>query len=68
MTDLRTSEATTGTGDRSRPRAALPTLHALRALPPLPALCATRVTGWGIAHYAFLPVLDARITAGAGAG
>lgn len=44
MTDLHTHEAATGTGDRSRPRAALP------------ALCATQITSWGIVYYAF-PVL-----------
>ncbi|MFD3838084.1 MFS transporter [Streptomyces sp. NPDC058642] len=53
MTDLRTSEAATGTGDRSRPRAALP------------ALCASQITSWGIVYYAF-PVLNARITADTG--
>ncbi|MEU5364037.1 MFS transporter [Streptomyces sp. NPDC005925] len=41
--------ATAGTGDRSRPRAALP------------ALCLTQVTGWGIVYYAF-PVLNPQIT------
>ncbi|MGP4046871.1 MFS transporter [Streptomyces sp. 2A115] len=50
MTDLHTSEAVTGTGDRSRPRAALP------------ALCATQITSWGIVYYAF-PVLNPQITA-----
>ncbi|GCB52280.1 integral membrane transport protein [Streptomyces sp. NL15-2K] len=45
--------AATGTGDRSRPRAALP------------ALCATQITSWGIVYYAF-PVLNARITADTG--
>ncbi|MET9668013.1 MFS transporter [Streptomyces sp. NPDC006475] len=44
MTELHTSEAATGTGDRSRPRAVLP------------ALCATQITSWGIVYYAF-PVL-----------
>lgn len=53
MTDLHTSQAATGTGDRSRPRAALP------------ALCATQITSWGIVYYAF-PVLNARITADTG--
>ncbi|MER6184261.1 MFS transporter [Streptomyces sp. NPDC001652] len=53
MTDLHTSEAATGTGDRSRPRAALP------------ALCASQITSWGIVYYAF-PVLNARITADTG--
>ena len=53
MTDLRTSEAATGTGDRSRPRAALP------------ALCATQITSWGIVYYAF-PVLNPQITADTG--
>ncbi|MGW7451860.1 MFS transporter [Streptomyces sp. NPDC054787] len=46
-------EAATGTGVRSRPRAALP------------ALCATQITGWGVAYYAF-PVLAPRITADTG--
>ncbi|MET9676337.1 MFS transporter [Streptomyces sp. NPDC006482] len=55
MTDLgtRTDGATTGTGVRSRPRAALP------------ALCATQITSWGIVYYAF-PVLNPQITAGTG--
>ncbi|WP_340374924.1 MFS transporter [Streptomyces sp. SS7] len=53
MTNPHTSEAVTGTGDRSRPRAALP------------ALCATQITSWGIVYYAF-PVLDPEITAAAG--
>uniref|UniRef100_UPI004040093F hypothetical protein n=1 Tax=Streptomyces sp. TG1A-60 TaxID=3129111 RepID=UPI004040093F len=53
MTDLNTSEAVTGAGDRSRPRAALP------------ALCATQVTSWGIVYYAF-PVLNSQITAATG--
>ncbi|MDQ1049250.1 MFS transporter [Streptomyces sp. V4I2] len=53
MTDLHGSAVATGTGDRSRPRAALP------------ALCATQITGWGIVYYAF-PVLNARITADTG--
>ncbi|WP_407661042.1 MFS transporter [Kitasatospora purpeofusca] len=43
----------TGSGDRSRPRAALP------------ALCATQITGWGILYYAF-PVLLPHITADTG--
>ncbi|MEW2135708.1 MFS transporter [Streptomyces sp. NPDC005409] len=46
-------EAATGTGVRSRPRAALP------------ALCATQITGWGVVYYAF-PVLAPRITAATG--
>ncbi|MFE4786411.1 MFS transporter [Streptomyces sp. NPDC056756] len=45
--------AATGTGVRSRPRAALP------------ALCATQITSWGIIYYAF-PVLNSRITADTG--
>lgn len=49
MTNLQTSGAATGAGDRSRPRAALP------------ALCVTQITSWGIVYYAF-PVLDTRIT------
>ncbi|WP_406484864.1 MFS transporter [Streptomyces sp. NBC_01563] len=51
MTDLGTSMcgAATGTGDRSRPRAALP------------ALCATQIVSWGIVYYAF-PVLNPQIT------
>ncbi|MET9715283.1 MFS transporter [Streptomyces rochei] len=53
MTHLHTSEAVTGTGDRSRPRAALP------------ALCVTQITSWGIVYYAF-PVLNPRITADTG--
>ncbi|MEU5318684.1 MFS transporter [Streptomyces sp. NPDC021056] len=53
MTGLHTSEAATGTGDRSRPRAALP------------ALCASQITSWGIVYYAF-PVLNVRITADTG--
>jgi hypothetical protein len=53
MADLHTSEAVTGTGDRSRPRAALP------------ALCATQITSWGIVYYAF-PVLNPQITAATG--
>ncbi|MCQ8835291.1 MFS transporter [Streptomyces samsunensis] len=43
----------TGTGDRSRPRTALP------------ALCATQITSWGIVYYAF-PVLNPQITAATG--
>ncbi|MGW7786667.1 MFS transporter, partial [Streptomyces tricolor] len=43
----------TGTGDRSRPRAALP------------ALCATQIVSWGIVYYAF-PVLNPQITAATG--
>ncbi|EKX65082.1 MFS transporter [Streptomyces ipomoeae] len=53
MTDLGTGGAATGTGDRSRPRAALP------------ALCVTQITSWGIVYYAF-PVLGARITTDTG--
>lgn len=53
MTTTRLNGATTGTGDRSRPRAALP------------ALCVTRITGRGILSYAF-PVLVPRITADTG--
>lgn len=53
MTDLRTRGAATGAGGRSRPRAALP------------ALCAARITGWGIVYYAF-PVLNPQITADSG--
>ncbi|OPG10145.1 MFS transporter [Streptomyces sp. GKU 895] len=53
MTHLQTSEAATGTGDRSRPRAALP------------ALCVTQITSWGIVYYAF-PVLNPQITASTG--
>ncbi|MDT0481897.1 MULTISPECIES: MFS transporter [Streptomyces] len=53
MTDLRAGEAVTGTGDRSRPRAALP------------ALCVTQITGWGVVYYAF-PVLNPQITAATG--
>ncbi|MEU1198726.1 MFS transporter [Streptomyces sp. NPDC005813] len=53
MTNLHTGEAATGSGDRSRPRAALP------------ALCATQITCWGILYYAF-PVLNPRITADTG--
>ena len=53
MPQAPTRVAPTGTGDRSRPRAALP------------ALCATQITSWGIVYYAF-PVLNARITADTG--
>ncbi|MEV7205345.1 MULTISPECIES: MFS transporter [unclassified Streptomyces] len=54
MTDLSTRDgAATGTGDRSRPRAALP------------ALCATQIVSWGIVYYAF-PVLNPQITAATG--
>ncbi|MEU0722852.1 MFS transporter [Streptomyces sp. NPDC006140] len=53
MTNVHTSEAMTGTGDRSRPRAALP------------ALCATQITSWGIVYYAF-PVLNPQTTADTG--
>lgn len=53
MTNTRASEAVTGTGDRSRPRAALP------------ALCATQITSWGIVYCAF-PVLNPQITAATG--
>ncbi|MFF4755504.1 MFS transporter [Streptomyces sp. NPDC002514] len=55
MTSLNTSArgAATGSGDRSRPRAALP------------ALCLTQITSWGIVYYAF-PVLNPQITAATG--
>ncbi|MFE0450892.1 MFS transporter [Streptomyces sp. NPDC058914] len=55
MTDVhpRTDGAATGSGDRSRPRAALP------------ALCATQITSWGIVYYAF-PVLNPEITSKTG--
>ncbi|MEV6753167.1 MFS transporter [Streptomyces sp. NPDC051214] len=55
MTSLNTPQrgAATGTGDRSRPRAALP------------ALCATQITSWGVVYYAF-PVLNPQITAATG--
>ncbi|MFF5573005.1 MFS transporter [Streptomyces luteogriseus] len=55
MTDLGTPArgAATGTGDRSRPRAALP------------ALCVTQIVSWGIVYYAF-PVLNPQITAATG--
>ncbi|MFI8829048.1 MFS transporter [Streptomyces sp. NPDC053431] len=51
MTDLDAPArgAATGSGDRARPRAALP------------ALCLTQITGWGIVYYAF-PVLNPEIT------
>ncbi|MFJ6650584.1 MFS transporter [Streptomyces sp. NPDC091290] len=51
MTDLHTRDggAATGSGDRSRPRAALP------------ALCLTQIVSWGIVYYAF-PVLNPQIT------
>lgn len=52
-TNLQISGAATGTGDRSRPRAALP------------ALCLTQITSWGIVYYAF-PVLNPQITAQTG--
>ncbi|MEU9734821.1 MFS transporter [Streptomyces sp. NPDC048002] len=49
MTDLGTRDGNaTGTGDRSRPRAALP------------ALCATQIVSWGTVYYAF-PVLNPQI-------
>ncbi|MFJ6079871.1 MFS transporter [Streptomyces sp. NPDC092369] len=53
MTHAHSSEAVTGTGDRSRPRAALP------------ALCATQITSWGVVYYAF-PVLNPQITTATG--
>ncbi|MET7713193.1 MFS transporter [Streptomyces sp. NPDC005407] len=53
MPSLDVSKAVTGTGDRSRPRAALP------------ALCATQITSWGIVYYAF-PVLLSHLTADTG--
>lgn len=43
----------TGTGDRSRPHAALP------------ALCATQIVSWGIVYYAF-PVFSPQVTAATG--
>ncbi|MFD9342324.1 MFS transporter [Streptomyces sp. NPDC060049] len=55
MTELHSSGAATGTGDRSRPRAVLP------------ALCLTQITSWGILYYAF-PVLNPAITADTGWG
>ncbi len=48
-----TRGAATGTGDRSRPRAAPP------------ALCPTQIVSWGIVHHAF-PVLNPRTTAATG--
>ncbi|WP_282793095.1 MFS transporter [Streptomyces sp. CC224B] len=55
MTELGTTArgAATGTGDRSRPPAALP------------ALCAIQIVSWGILYYAF-PVLNPQITAATG--
>ncbi|MEU9418340.1 MFS transporter [Streptomyces sp. NPDC048272] len=53
MPHTKADVAATGTGVRSRPRAALP------------ALCATQITSWGIVYYAF-PVLNSRITADTG--
>ncbi|MDQ0601974.1 MFS family permease [Streptomyces canus] len=53
MAQIRTTEAVTGTGDRSRPRAVLP------------ALCATQITSWGIVYYAF-PVLNPQINRATG--
>ncbi|MFF3346639.1 MFS transporter [Streptomyces sp. NPDC002779] len=53
MADVHPGKAATGTGDRSRPRAALP------------ALCATQITSWGIVYYAF-PVLNPQINAATG--
>ncbi|MFZ3498270.1 MFS transporter [Streptomyces sp. 5.8] len=53
MPRTRADAAATGTGVRSRPRAALP------------ALCATQITSWGIVYYAF-PVLLPRLTADTG--
>ncbi|MFI8221326.1 MFS transporter [Streptomyces sp. NPDC085932] len=55
MTNLSTPArgGATGTGDRSRPSAALP------------ALCATQIVSWGIVYYAF-PVLNPQITAATG--
>lgn len=53
MTDTQADPVATGTGVRSRPRAALP------------ALCATQITSWGIVYYAF-PVLLPRLTADTG--
>ncbi|MDQ0960305.1 MFS family permease [Streptomyces sp. B4I13] len=50
MPHLHTSEAATGAGDQSRPRA---------------ALCATQITSWGIVYYVF-PVLNPHITADTG--
>ncbi|MFH8873181.1 MFS transporter [Streptomyces griseus] len=51
--DTATRGAATGTGDRSRPRAALP------------ALCVTQIASWGVVYYAF-PVLNPQITAATG--
>ncbi|WP_328299285.1 MFS transporter [Streptomyces sp. NBC_00435] len=53
MPHTQADAAATGTGVRSRPRAALP------------ALCATQITSWGIVYYAF-PVLLPRLTADTG--
>ncbi|MFC9543054.1 MFS transporter [Streptomyces sp. NPDC056956] len=53
MTNALTSAAATGTGNRSRPRAALP------------ALCLTQITSWGIVYYAF-PVLNPQVTTATG--
>ncbi|MFJ8769850.1 MFS transporter [Streptomyces clavifer] len=53
MPHTKADVAATGTGVRSRPRAALP------------ALCATQITSWGIVYYAF-PVLNSPITADTG--
>lgn len=53
MTNLHARLVATGTGDRSRPRAALP------------ALCVTQITSWGVVYYAF-PVLNPAITADTG--
>ncbi|MCP3758892.1 MFS transporter [Streptomyces sp. TBY4] len=53
MQPTQADAAATGTGVRSRPRAALP------------ALCATQITSWGIVYYAF-PVLLPRLTADTG--
>ncbi|MEV4334121.1 MFS transporter [Streptomyces sp. NPDC049597] len=53
MSRIRPRAASTGTGDRTRPRAALP------------ALCATQITGWGVLYYAF-PVLNSAVTADTG--
>ncbi|WP_405984286.1 MFS transporter [Streptomyces sp. NBC_00872] len=51
--DAREHGVSTGTGDRSKPRAVLL------------ALCATQITSWGIVYYAF-PVLNPQITAATG--
>ncbi|MFJ1869420.1 MFS transporter [Streptomyces sp. NPDC088097] len=53
MPHTKAGVAATGTGVRSRPRAALP------------ALCATQITSWGILYYAF-PVLNPAITSDTG--